>query len=255
VSAQLPHPVLGLVGRRTEYATYLALHPGATHTAIDDVIWPDRKTEDNLNTRNPATSKLRRWVGTDPDGNEYLPRHSAGGGYGFLPSVTTDVAQWDQLLAGAPLDAPTEHLALGSGRCSELDHAGVADDDEVGPGGGGLDVQPHVAPMPGQRGRDRKEPQPQPFRLPPPGRVLGCDRDQLGSGGQVGGEHDQGAPDPVLVEPVQGYVPQAGVLRDPDPVLTPGAAAVPQLEVSQLQERLESCQHRQLKKTIDIALT
>ncbi len=39
---------------------------------------------------------------------------------------------------------------------------------------------------------------------------------------------------PVLVEPVQGQVPQAGVLRDSDPVLTPGAAAVAQLEVGQL---------------------
>lgn len=98
--------------RLLEYATYLAVHPGATHTAIDDAIWPDRKTEDNLNTRNPATSKLRRWVGTDPHGNEYLPRHQAGEGYAFLPSVTTDVDDWDLLLSQSPLEAPTENLEM-----------------------------------------------------------------------------------------------------------------------------------------------
>lgn len=96
--------------RLLEYAAYLVLHPGATHTAIDDAIWPDRKTEDNLNTRNPATSKLRRWVGTDPDGREYLPRHQAGAGYAFLPSVTSDVDDWDLLLQRSPLTAPTENL-------------------------------------------------------------------------------------------------------------------------------------------------
>jgi len=96
--------------RLLEYAAYLVLHPGATHTAIDDAIWPDRRSEDNLNTRNPATSKLRRWVGTDPDGREYLPRHQAGAGYAFLPAVTSDVDDWDRLLQRSPLTAPTENL-------------------------------------------------------------------------------------------------------------------------------------------------
>ncbi len=96
--------------RLLEYAAYLALHPGATHTAIDDAIWPDRRTEDNLSTRNPATSKLRRWVGLSPEGEEYLPRHQAGEGYAFLPAVSTDVNQWDALLEHNPLNAPTENL-------------------------------------------------------------------------------------------------------------------------------------------------
>jgi len=97
--------------RLLEYAAYLALTPGATHTAIDNAIWPDRENEDNLNTRNPATSKLRRWVGTDPlNGNEYLPRLQAGEGYAFHPAVTTDVGDWDHLLDHDPLNAPTERL-------------------------------------------------------------------------------------------------------------------------------------------------
>ncbi|MFE5309865.1 LysM peptidoglycan-binding domain-containing protein [Isoptericola sp. NPDC056605] len=96
--------------RLLEYATYLALHPGATHTAIDDAIWPDRRTEDNLNTRNTATSKLRRWVGKTPDGQDYLPPHQAGEGYAFHPDVTTDAAQWDTLIVQDPINAPTENL-------------------------------------------------------------------------------------------------------------------------------------------------
>lgn len=95
--------------RLLEYAVYLALNPGANHTAIDDAIWPDRKTEDNLNTRNTATSKLRRWLGTDPDGNEYLPKHS-GNGYPLHPAVTTDSDDWDQLIAEDPIHASTENL-------------------------------------------------------------------------------------------------------------------------------------------------
>jgi len=96
--------------RLLEYAAYLALTPGATHTAIDDAIWPDRGAGDNFNTRNTATSKLRRWVGPDPAGQDYLPRLQPGEGYGFLPAVTTDIADWDRLVGHDPLNAPTEHL-------------------------------------------------------------------------------------------------------------------------------------------------
>ena len=98
-------------GRLLEYAAYLALNPGASHTAIDDAIWPNRKSQDNLNTRNTATSKLRSWLGRTPEGEDYLPRHQSGNGYGFLPSVRTDVDVWNELLVDGPLSAPTENLA------------------------------------------------------------------------------------------------------------------------------------------------
>lgn len=96
--------------RLLEYAAYLALNPGVGHVAIDDAIWPHRKTQDNLNTRNTATSKLRAWVGKNQAGDDYLPRHQAGGGYGFLPAVRTDVDMWNELLEADPLNAATEHL-------------------------------------------------------------------------------------------------------------------------------------------------
>ncbi|PFG43773.1 DNA-binding SARP family transcriptional activator [Isoptericola jiangsuensis] len=96
--------------RLLELAAYLALHPNATAPAIDDALWPDRRSEDNLNTRNTATSKLRRWVGQDEAGLDYLPRHTGGSGYGFAEDVTSDVGDWDALIAGDPLNASTEHL-------------------------------------------------------------------------------------------------------------------------------------------------
>lgn len=96
--------------RLVEFAAYLALHPGATHRAIDDAIWPDRKTEDNLTTRNPATTKLRRWLGANADGQDYLPRHQAGEGYALQPSVTVDAVDWDGLLEHDPINCTTERL-------------------------------------------------------------------------------------------------------------------------------------------------
>ncbi|MCK0116995.1 LysM peptidoglycan-binding domain-containing protein [Isoptericola sp. S6320L] len=96
--------------RLLELAAYLALHPNATAPAIDDAIWPDRRTEDNLNTRNTATSKLRRWVGQDESGQDFLPRHAAGGGYGFTDELTSDVGDWNALTGGDPLNGSTENL-------------------------------------------------------------------------------------------------------------------------------------------------
>lgn len=97
--------------RLLEFAAFLALNPGATAVAIDDAIWPDRATEDNQNTRNPATSKLRRWLGTDPEGGEYLPRHQAGdSGYRLSAAVSTDVSEWRALVGADPLKAATEDL-------------------------------------------------------------------------------------------------------------------------------------------------
>lgn len=95
-------------GRLLELATYLVLNPGATHSQIDDAIWPNRGPGDNFSTRNPATTKLRRWLGTSPDGQDYVPRHQST--YSLHQSVTSDVAIWDSLVAGNATQAATEAL-------------------------------------------------------------------------------------------------------------------------------------------------
>ncbi|MFE7506714.1 LysM peptidoglycan-binding domain-containing protein [Promicromonospora sp. NPDC057488] len=100
----------GKRARLLELAAFLVLHPGTTRTEIDDALWPDRAGSDNLSARNAATSRLRRWLGQDADGQEYLPRHQPDGGHGLLPSVTSDVGEWDALLGGAPLEAAPEDL-------------------------------------------------------------------------------------------------------------------------------------------------
>lgn len=92
--------------RLLEYGAYLALHPAATPTSVDDAIWPSRTTEDNLNTRNTATSKLRAWVGRNPAGEPYLPRHR----YTFSSDVTTDWDQWQHLVGPDPAKTPTANL-------------------------------------------------------------------------------------------------------------------------------------------------
>lgn len=96
--------------RMTELAAYIALHPGVSSEGVDEAIWPVRRTESNSSTRNSTTTKLRRWLGTAPDGGEHLPRHSQDGGYVLHPRVGTDLARWDHLLAGNPLTAPTQNL-------------------------------------------------------------------------------------------------------------------------------------------------
>ena len=93
--------------------------------------------------------------------------------------------------------------ALGSGRCGG--EPGVAGDDQVGPGGGVLDVQQGPSSSPGEgRGHgEHAEPQPLGF---PPSSIGVVQRDQLGPGGQVQGELDDHQPDPVLVDPLQCYL-------------------------------------------------
>lgn len=92
--------------RLLEYAIYLALHRDTTHTDIDDAIWPNRRSDDNLNTRNTATSKLRKWIGTAPDGSPYLPRNS----YRLHDAVRTDWDEFKQLVGSDPQGASTAQL-------------------------------------------------------------------------------------------------------------------------------------------------
>ncbi|MBK6871193.1 MAG: LysM peptidoglycan-binding domain-containing protein [Kineosporiaceae bacterium] len=96
--------------RLTELITYLALHPGAAHREIDEAIWPDRRTEDNLNTRHTATSKARSWLGRTDDDEDYLPRHAAEREYRLLPQVRTDWQLWLDLVADGAQATSTQDL-------------------------------------------------------------------------------------------------------------------------------------------------
>lgn len=94
--------------RLTELFGYLAFHPGTDFPAIDAAVWPGMRI--GPNTRNTAMSKLRRWLGTDENGVEHLPRHQAETGYRLGAQVRTDWDLWCSLLPSGPLDATAEQL-------------------------------------------------------------------------------------------------------------------------------------------------
>ena len=80
-------------GRLTELAAYIALNSGRNHHALTEAIWPG----DRIGTQTRATTvcKLRRWLGHDAKGRNYLPH--LGTGYAFLDSVTCDWLQFQPL--------------------------------------------------------------------------------------------------------------------------------------------------------------
>jgi nucleoid-associated protein YgaU len=92
----------------TEIAAFLALHPGADHHGLSEAIWPGARAVEN--TRNTALSKLRRWLGADDGGDDYVPR-VVEDGYRLHPHVRTDWHQWQALLPGGPEQASTATLA------------------------------------------------------------------------------------------------------------------------------------------------
>ena len=92
----------------TEIAAYLSLHPGRDHTHLSEAIWPGARTLDN--TRNTAMSKLRKWLGTNSDGEDYVPR-VLDDGYRLHPDVRSDWNLWQELLPDGPAAADTRALA------------------------------------------------------------------------------------------------------------------------------------------------
>lgn len=95
-------------GSLTELCAYLALNPGATSEALDESVWPARPG-DNTSTRTTATSKLRRWLAKNPEGEDFFPAKGSAG-YVLDPRITTDIHRWDQLVGGRPETAVTTDL-------------------------------------------------------------------------------------------------------------------------------------------------
>lgn len=91
---------------------------------------------------------------------------------------------------------------------------------------------------------EREEPVAEPFRLPTP-RLLAWVAEHSHPGGDIGREGHEQTPDAVLLEPVQGQIPQARIFRDADTVLAARPLAVPELEIGELPScrvRDERCQ-------------
>ena len=93
--------------RLTEYLAYLALTEDTiTARSIDDAIWPNRKKENNSTTRDPATSRLRKWLGTMPDGQLRLDVNTFQ-----LTGVDCDWHQFEAATRAPLTKISTEQLA------------------------------------------------------------------------------------------------------------------------------------------------
>lgn len=98
--------------RLTEYAAYLHLHPGSRYQDLDRALWPDKDILSN--TRNAATSHLRKWIGA-----EYFPDASSDGGYAFTEAVSSDWSQFQAHLQQAQ-NAPAADSEFALQRALEL---------------------------------------------------------------------------------------------------------------------------------------
>jgi nucleoid-associated protein YgaU len=101
----------------TELIAFLAFNPGSRGSDISKALWPSR--EPNLATRRSAVSRARRWLGTDVNGFEYLPRYWSAddGGQADLESagyrlrgVRTDWHSFCDLVGPDLTQTPTPDL-------------------------------------------------------------------------------------------------------------------------------------------------
>ncbi|MEV0892995.1 LysM peptidoglycan-binding domain-containing protein [Promicromonospora sp. NPDC050262] len=101
----------------TELIAFLAFNPGSRGSDISKALWPSR--EPNLATRRSAVSRARRWLGTDPNGFEYLPRYWSAddGGQADVESagyrlrgVATDWHKFCDLVGPDLTQTPTSDL-------------------------------------------------------------------------------------------------------------------------------------------------
>lgn len=81
------------VARCTAFAAFLALNPGASTEAFHGAFWPNQPISGKTasSNRNKLSNLTRNWLGTDSDGEPYLP-HATTEGYQLAAGVRTD---WD----------------------------------------------------------------------------------------------------------------------------------------------------------------
>jgi hypothetical protein len=104
--------------RATELAAFLVLHPGATAPQIDEVLSP-RGGLTSPNTRNTRLRDVRRWLGTDDNGQQYFRRMTKHADGHRLVDVECDWAQF-QLLHDVSLQVPREQGQVLLRRALEL---------------------------------------------------------------------------------------------------------------------------------------
>jgi nucleoid-associated protein YgaU len=111
-----PVEVLGATGpleekrlaQLTEATCYIHLNPGrSSHDFIAD-LWPTRRPADSA--RHQLISRLRKWLGTTPEGDPYIPRAAGDAGGYVLEHIASDWATVETIAAD-PTGTSTEDLA------------------------------------------------------------------------------------------------------------------------------------------------
>lgn len=90
--------------RALDLVTYLAFHPeGADRDQLRTHIWPSDEPPSESTLVN-TVSRARKALGTNEDGDLYLPRVSAKGIYQLRAGVGTDVGRFEALISAARKD-------------------------------------------------------------------------------------------------------------------------------------------------------
>ncbi|MDN5780069.1 MAG: hypothetical protein L0H96_24630, partial [Humibacillus sp.] len=95
--------------RSLKILAHMALAPGGHHPELDQAVWPTISVGTKL--RAPAITMARKWIGTAPDGHDYLARHTANGGYRLAEDLPVDWRLFQQLIGPDISQASTQNLA------------------------------------------------------------------------------------------------------------------------------------------------
>lgn len=104
-------PSWGLMDRYAAAAAFLHLHPSVTAESYHAAFWPHEhhSAQSAVSKRNQLTGRVRQWLGTSSDGQQYLP-HATAGNYSLSELVTSDWSIFQALTGPDLKDQPTACL-------------------------------------------------------------------------------------------------------------------------------------------------
>lgn len=104
-------PSWGLMDRYAATAAFLHLHPSVTAESYHAAFWPHEhhSAQSAVSKRNQLTGRVRQWLGTSSDGQQYLP-HATAGNYSLSEFVTSDWSIFQALTGPDLKDQPTACL-------------------------------------------------------------------------------------------------------------------------------------------------
>ena len=104
-------PSWGLMDRYAATAAFLHLHPSVTAESYHAAFWPHEhhSAQSAVSKRNQLTGRVRQWLGTSSDGQQYLP-HATAGNYSVSELVTSDWSIFQALTGPDLKDQPTACL-------------------------------------------------------------------------------------------------------------------------------------------------